>query len=185
MIARYEGNFAVVRTLLRAYYGLFLLALILCVGWGVSLVEAQPPGKYVTVKSAAIRPDKVTVGGKATLEVTLSVADTYHINANQPGDEMMIPTVLTVDALKKGSGVSIGKPVYPAPATIEVGYSPKPIKGHEGLMTISVPVTVTKAKPGTVQLTGKVKAQGCNATSCFPPTTLTFAAPLTIIGGKK
>ena len=124
-------------------------------------------------------------GGKTLLKVTVTINKGYHINANKPGDENMIPTELTFEK-PKSPGVTIGKIIFPAPKSVSMPGSPRPVKVYDGVSVFTVPVTLdTKMiQPGTVALKGKLRYQGCNATICLPPATAEIAASF-IVNGKK
>jgi hypothetical protein len=145
-----------------------------------------PTGKAVTVSSSIVKPDRIAAGGRATLLVSVAVAPGFHVNANKPDDENAIPTILELDAPPKGKGIAFGKPVYPDAKLITVGYSPTPIKAYDGTMTISVPVTTNAnaVRPGRKGISGRLRYQSCNATSCFPPATAPISASFTINGVK-
>ena len=134
---------------------------------------------------AQIVPDRLMPGGKTLLKVTVTVSKGFHINANKPGDESMIPTELTFEKLKS-PGVTIGKPIYPNAKTVSLSYSPKPLKVYEEVAVITVPITLdTKMiQPGTVALKGKLRYQGCNAKVCLPPATAEINASF-IVNGRK
>ena len=141
------------------------------------LALAEPAAEMVTA-TAAVAPAAVKPGGKVTLTLTVAIAPGYHINANKPDDENMIPTVFTAKAVP---GVTFGKPVYPTPTQVTESYSPKPLKVYQGKAIISIPVTIARtAKPGRLSVGGDVEVQACNDTSCFPPKTLTVSAPVTV-----
>lgn len=128
--------------------------------------------------SAVIAPVKVVPGGRAVLTVTVKVRPGFHINANRPDDENLIPTVFTPKPIK---GVTFGAPLYPTPASVTESYSSKPLKVYQGTAVIALPVTIAKTvKPGRLLVGGDLQLQGCNATSCFPPDTLAVSAPLTV-----
>jgi DsbC/DsbD-like thiol-disulfide interchange protein len=138
----------------------------------------------VATMTAAVRPAMVAPGGKATLTITLNVEPGFHINANDPGDENLIPLALTLNAPGKKAGVSLGKPVYPTPTTMPSPMGSGEARVHEGKVTITVPVTAAKTAKGKTTLTGKLRLQGCNETTCYPPKTFTVSVPL-VIGKAK
>ena len=55
-------------------------------------------------------------GGKATLTITVKIAEGFHIYSPQPGDEYAIPTTFTP---LKTPGVTYGKPVWPKATKFE------------------------------------------------------------------
>ena len=135
------------------------------------------PSKVATV-SAAAKPATVIRGGKGVLMVTLLVKLKYHVNANKPNDPAYIPTVFTPNPVP---GIVFGPAHYPAASLIKVSYSPKPLRVYRGRVTMTVPFTVTQAaQPGAKTLSGSVSFQGCDAKSCFPPTSAPVKAPVTI-----
>lgn len=155
--------------------------------WAVPLAHAQAGGAaaFGGVKSVVISPEQVKAGQKATILVTFSVNDGFHINANKPGDDTAIPTILSLNA-SKSSGIVLGRPLYPDAKMIPTSYSTKPIKGYDSTIIIRVPVTIqATAKPGSLKITGTLRAQGCNATTCFPPQSFPISVAVTVTGGKK
>jgi DsbC/DsbD-like thiol-disulfide interchange protein len=142
-----------------------------------SLATAAPaqapklPGFFAGAK-ASIAPATVKAGGKAILTITLTMAPGYHIYDPKPGEEFAIPSeVMPV----KAAGITYGKAIWPTPTVQEKA------RVHEGTITVTVPITLAKTvKPGTLKLGAAVKAQGCNATGCLPPETISLAAPLTV-----
>jgi DsbC/DsbD-like thiol-disulfide interchange protein len=129
------------------------------------------PGFFAGAK-ASIAPTSVKAGGKATLTLTITMAPGFHIYDPKPGEEFAIASeVLPIKAV----GVSYGKAIWPTPTIHEKA------RVHEGTITVTVPITLAKTvKPGTLKLGAAVKSQGCNATGCLPPDTITLSAPLTV-----
>ena len=129
--------------------------------------QAQVGASKVATAHASVRPSAIPRGGKGVLTVTLSVSAKYHINAHTPNDPAYIPTVFTPQPVP---GIVFGAVRYPTPRPMKLSYSPKPLLVYTGLVTVSVPFTVTSAaKPGMVPLSGTMSFQGCDAQSCFPP----------------
>lgn len=133
--------------------------------------RAAMPGFLSSVK-ASVAPGSVKAGGKTMLTVTIALAPGFHIYDPKPGEEFAIPSELV---LPKLAGVSYGKAVWPQPKLQEKA------RIHEGTVTVTVPVTLAKTvKPGTMKLGATLKAQGCNATGCLPPDSVTVSAALTV-----
>lgn len=141
-------------------------------------------GPEVATMTAAVQPGTVAPGGKAMLTITLNVEPGFHINANAPGDENLIPLAVTMNAPAKKAGVTLGKPLYPKPMTMPSPMGSGEAFVHEGKVTITVPVTVAKTAKGKTTLTGKLRLQGCNETTCYPPKTFAVSVPL-VIGKAK
>lgn len=140
--------------------------------------QAQFGASKVATAHASVRPAAIPRGGKGVMIVTLSVGAKYHVNANKPNDPAYIPTVFTPQPVP---GIQFGTARYPAPKLMKLSYSPKPLLVYTGLVTVSVPFTVTSAaKPGRVPLSGTVNFQGCDAQSCFPPVTAPVKAMISV-----
>jgi|GEM_PF-2008910 DsbC/DsbD-like thiol-disulfide interchange protein len=166
---------------------LIFLVLILVFGatdWATQAWAQIGQGATFATCTATLDPKTVTPGGKAIVIVTVNVEKGIHINANQPGDENLIPTVLQFTTPSKTSGVVLGKPIYPTPKAMPNIMGSGTMYVYEGKVQIKVPVTVSKSAKGSARLTGKLRTQGCNETTCFPPITFPLEVPVTIEGGK-
>ena len=142
------------------------------------LAHAQMPGSKVATVTASAKPAKVARGGSGTLTLTVAVAPGFHINANKPASEYLIPTAFQGTAT---AGVKFGAPRYPGAKSIDVSYEKKPLLVYDGKFVIQVPFTVAKtAKPGPTRLNGTLHYQACNDTSCYPPSSAAFKAPVVI-----
>ena len=135
---------------------------------------AQMPGttKVATVTASA-RPATVSRGGKGVLTITVAVAPRFHVNAHAPGDPDLIGTDF------HGAGAAFGAVRYPTAKTIIL--DKKPTRVYTGRSVITVPFTVPKtARPGRMTVGGSLTYQGCNATMCYPPTTVPVRAVVTV-----
>lgn len=133
---------------------------------------------YASV-SVKAQPSVVKAGAAAKILVRIKLKNSdFHINANKPNDDYLIPTTLTV---KPVPGVKIGGAVYPKPVTVKESYSDKPMLVYKGAPVISVPVVIGKAaKKGKLTITGELKFQGCDHSSCYPPQTETISATVVV-----
>ncbi|MCP5087311.1 MAG: DUF255 domain-containing protein [Rhodobacteraceae bacterium] len=95
--------------------------------------------------------------------VQLQVARGWHINANRPLEEYLVPTSLAV----KSPG-EIGDVTYPEPLIKDLGFSKKPLALLEGDVEIS-----TGIPPGG-PASAELEIQACSDEICLAPDTLTF-----------
>jgi len=145
---------------------------------GTQPAQAQFGGPKVATITSAVRQTVVARGGNGVLSVTLNVGTQYHINAHQPNDPSYIPTNFVG---QPSPGITYGAARYPAPRTVRVSYSTKPLLVYVGKVVISVPYKVSRsAKPGATALAGTVMYQGCNDKSCYPPASAPVRAVVTI-----
>lgn len=140
---------------------------------------AQAPGSVkIASVAAAAAPATVARGSKGTVVITVAVKAGYHINSHKPNDPDLIATTFTPTPTP---GVTFGPVRYPSAKSIKVSYEKQPMTVYEGKAKVIVPFTVSKsAKPGHILLHGDLGYQGCNSTSCYPPTSAPVKASLTI-----
>jgi len=114
--------------------------------------------------------DKISVapGKPATLRLRFKVADGYHINSNQPGSELLIPTKLQ---LNPPTDIGFGSITYPKGHDLTLAIAPdQPLNVYTGEFTITAKVSAARtASPGKYKVHGQLKYQACNDRSCFPP----------------
>jgi hypothetical protein len=128
--------------------------------------------KFITSQKVTVEPSTLRRGASGKLVITLAVEDTFHIYDPNPGDPFLTATKVTPI---KVPGVVFGKPIWPAAVTI------KGAKVHEGTVVVTIPFTVKpSAKPGKARFGAIFYAQGCNATTCYPPTNFTVTVPVSI-----
>jgi thioredoxin:protein disulfide reductase len=109
--------------------------------------------------------------GQATIEVT--IAPGWHVNANRPRDEFLIPTTLTVTP---PAGVRAGAVAYPAPVERRLKFGgDKPLLLYEGTVRFTAPLEGAPA-PGAEPLRAVVRYQACDDSRCLPPRTLELTA---------
>ncbi len=107
----------------------------------------------------------------ATLPLTViaTVAQGWHINAHQPNQPFLIPTVLT---LTLPAGVSAEAPTYPEPTAHRFAFA-----GHATLLVYegTVPIRTTLRLPAKLNRALEVEAvlryQACDDTTCLAPAT--------------
>jgi thiol:disulfide interchange protein DsbD len=129
-------------------------------------------------------PLELKAGEKATVKVALTIAPTWHVNANPPALDYMIPTEVK---LTGGPGLTIGHPVYPPAKHVKLSFEETALAVYDGEGTeISVPIEVAaNATGGARSLAGQLKFQSCNDQVCLAPATVPFKVALTITGGAS
>ncbi len=101
----------------------------------------------------------------------LKIADGWHINANPPGQDNLIPTTVTVAA---DAPVEIIDVAYPKGRTTRFAFSEQPLSIYEKSLTL--PLRLKQKPKGTrqknVPIILKLTYQPCNDTECLLPQTL-------------
>jgi DsbC/DsbD-like thiol-disulfide interchange protein len=147
----------------------YLALLPLLVLSGPAIQDEAPSASLKFAKATAAPGEKL----KATLTVTF--APGLHGYQNPPAEEFQIP--VTVKVVEKG--FSLVKATYPAGTDFTMEGEAKPAKVYEGMISIPIELKAS-AKAGTYNVNVRVDYQQCNASSCFPPGSVTAKAKLVV-----
>lgn len=159
------------------------LVLVLIALLGAATSHAQlgggvPDGRELLTVSAA--PVTIASGGRAEAVITIQVRDTWHINANPPSFDYMIPIEVSVTPV---GGITVGKPAYPAPREQKLSFEEKPIKVYDHEFQVRVPlIAVAGTSEGKVTLKGTIGFQACNDQLCLPPSSTPFELVVAVQG---
>ena len=118
----------------------------------------------------SVQPNEITVkpGAPASFTVTLHIVKPYHVNANKPGDEFLIPLSVSLTGC---DGLRI-VPEYPAGESYKSEFSTGTIYAHAGSVTFPVRVEQTGKLVGTPRLS--ITYQTCTDKECLEPKTETL-----------
>ncbi len=133
-----------------------------------------------TVKVLAVRPEKAAVMAGETVKVAfdLEITPKWHI---YPAVKPLFgkPTVFTFQGAEISGPIEEPKPALHEVKEIDLKYS-----SHEGKLTITVPVRpAAGARPGPLEVKGKIDYQICDPTQCREGTT-PFTFGLTLLEGQ-
>jgi len=113
---------------------------------------------------------EVNVQPGETLRMALKVdlgAPEWHVNANKPLDEFLIPTELT---LTPPAGIAVREIVYPEPKTITLEGTTDTLAVYGHQFTIGVLLaTESTLVPGNHGIEGALRYQACDNKQCLPP----------------
>lgn len=132
----------------------------------IQLGQARVPGKdHVFLLSDALN---LAAGKPQDVELRFRVEDGFHINSHHPSDELLIPTVLTLQA---PSGYKVLDESYPAGVSfrLPVGAG-ETLNVYQGEFRVMLRLVVPK---GESTLSGTLHYQACDNAACFPPRNLT------------
>jgi thiol:disulfide interchange protein DsbD len=142
---------------------------------------AAPPKAATLVKAAAV-PLTLAAGARAAIPVTLEIAAGWHINANPPSPDYLIPTTV---ALRGATGLTPGRTTYPAGDPVKLAFDENPLSVYSGQVTMRVVLAAAPtAANGAHTLAGSVRFQACNDEVCLAPTSVPFALEVTVTGGS-
>ena len=146
----------------------------------LSLLAAAAPiaghRELVTVQAPAA---VVMPGGGVEIRIALTVADGFHVQANPPSDELLIPVRFE---LPPADGIAPGRITYPPGKPFRLNGSESDLLVYDGSFEIVATLAAgPTAKPGEHLLRGKVGYQACDATSCRPPTSTPVALSVRVV----
>lgn len=139
---------------------------------GIQLGSAPAAHRgHVELVSDAVQ---VLAGEPQVVELRFRVDDGFHINSHTPDDQLLIPTVLRLDA---GSRVKVEDELYPKGSTFRLPLgSGETLDVYQGEFLVKVRLVAAK---GASTLTGALHYQACDNASCFPPRTLRVMVAVT------
>lgn len=146
------------------------------------LASTAVVGAQATRPRAVIEPAEADVtlapGAATDLVLHVSMPPDVHIQAHQPRDPLLIPTVLTIDA---PPGVRVESIAYPQPTEFTQTGRPEPLLVLGPRFDIRVRLSVAEdAGDGMRSVPVVLRYQACNETLCFPPARATTAWGLTL-----
>ena len=139
--------------------------------WPASTV-AQPKRISIALSSVA-EADAAHPGTthRVAIEARLEPQGSgLHVNSNEPLEEFLIPTVLTLDP---PPGVELGAVAWPTPILFESAGSEQPLAVFEEEFVIGAALTLAAdLPPGDYVVPGALRYQACDERMCYIPTTV-------------
>lgn len=160
-----------------------LLALVLAPAWATSAAAqaGTAPPRAATLVKAVAAPLTLAAGARTEALVTLEIAAGWHVNANPPSPDYLIPTTVT---LRGAAGLTPGRTTYPAGAPVKLAFDENPLSVYSGQVTARVALEAAKsATNGARTIAGSVRFQSCNDEVCLPPASVPFTLEVTVTGG--
>ena len=143
--------------------------------------NANEPPSINSVDVVKANPQEVTIaaGESGEAVVRLRITDGYHVNANPPTFSYLKATELE---LTPADGIAVEFITYPDPLTKSFSFSPeKPLAVYEGETTLKARLKADKTtKPGTHNLSAKLRVQACDDKVCYAPGAIDLVVPVNI-----
>ncbi|MEW6321360.1 MAG: thioredoxin family protein [Acidobacteriota bacterium] len=116
-----------------------------------------------------VQADAVAAGATTRLALQVTLPEGLHVQSDQPRDESLIPTVLTIEP---PAGVTVRHLIYPVPEDFEQEGAAEPLAvfPHEFVAGAEVELAAGLA-PGDLVIPGRLRYQACDDKVCFPPLT--------------
>lgn len=139
----------------------------------------EPPAiNSVDVVKANPQETRIAAGETGEAVVRLQITDGYHVNANPPSFSYLKATELE---LKPAEGIVVEFITYPEPLTKKFSFSEQPLKVYEGETTLKARLKADKTtKPGTHNLSAKLRVQACDDKVCYAPGAIDLVVPVNI-----
>lgn len=145
---------------------------------GVPSIGSPAVPSAATLVRAVAESLAVPPGGTGLLRVVARVEPGWHVNANPPSEEYLVPTEVEV-ALPVG--LTAGAPRYPAGRSLRFAFAEEPLLVYEGEFTVEVPVdAVPAAASGKLAAKGELRYQACNDQLCLAPASIEFPVVIAI-----
>ena len=119
--------------------------------------------------SASSLKEKITAGDTLFINVKVTLQKGWHINSNQPEEDFLIPTKLTV---KTDSTISTCQIIYPAAEKIQSDLTEKPLMVFNSGAVIKCSLIIPPAfKEKKLTVNFELEYQACNNKTCSAPET--------------
>jgi len=142
--------------------------------------NANEPPAINSVDVVKANPQEVTIAAGESSEavVKLQITSGYHVNANPPTFSYLKATQLEITP---ADGISVEFITYPDALTKKFSFSEKPLAVYEGETTLKARLKADKAsKPGTHNLSAKLRVQACDDKVCYAPGAIDLVVPVNI-----
>lgn len=147
-------------------------ALVAVLLWPALTAEAQPKRISIALSNVA-EADTAHPGSthRVAIEARLEPQGAgLHVNSNEPLEDFLIPTVLTLDP---PPGVELGAVAWPAPILLEQQGAEQPLAVFEEEFVIGAALTLEAGlPPGDYVVPGSLRYQACDERMCYIPTTV-------------
>ncbi len=146
-----------------------------------SLAQLGDAPRAEQLVHASSTPVSIAAGSGARTTVHITIEPGWHMNANPPALDYLIPTKLSV---APAFGVRGGAVKYPAGKSLKLSFEDQPLLVYDGAVDVELPLEAApKAVNGEHVLKGTVAFQACNDEVCLAPAKVPFEVKVTVTGG--
>jgi thioredoxin:protein disulfide reductase len=134
---------------------------------------------------AYLSHSSVPPGGRFWIGFRLKVADGYHVNSHQPGQDYLIPTTIVLEENAAFRPVRVS---YPEPHEYEAPFQQERLSVFTGDLLLGIELEAAAGlQPGTHPLALALRTQPCDDQQCYPPleARVRLAIPLTAEAGRE
>ncbi|MEW5975740.1 MAG: protein-disulfide reductase DsbD domain-containing protein [Acidobacteriota bacterium] len=126
---------------------------------------------------------QVAAGRSVEVKVSVAVAEGYHLQANPPSHDYLIPTQIK---LEPAPDVTIAKVAYPPGKAYRLEGTDDDLQTLDGKFTIVISLNVSdSAAAGRRILRGRLHYQACNEKTCFFPASVPVTLSINVVPARK
>lgn len=120
----------------------------------------------------------VHAGEGSVIHVNVIIKQGFHIQANNVGDDFIIPTTLEINPAKN---IIVGKQIFPLGKKFKLEGSESYLTVYNGAFEINIWINANaKIKKGVYLLKSKLHYQACDAHRCLFPRIIHFSIPVKV-----
>jgi thiol:disulfide interchange protein DsbD len=128
---------------------------------------------------AVAETDGVGAGGTVRVAISANLEEGWHVNANKPLEEFLIPTELT---FPEDPRFTLKQVTYPEHKLFTFAFSPEPLAVYEHNFTVYADLTIAADAPvGDLPIEASLRYQACNDKQCAPPKSVPVAIALRVL----
>ena len=159
----------------------------LLVAAGAAAPEAGAQPGRISMEIAVVAEADVAHAGathRVALDARLQPAGSgLHVNSNEPLEDFLIPTVLTVEP---PAGITVEGLAWPTPVMLEQQGADKPLAVYEEAFAIGVALAIEPdLAPGDYDVPASLRYQACDERMCYIPATERLAFQVRVAPGDQ
>jgi thiol:disulfide interchange protein DsbD len=160
---------------------LFLISMCL-VTLIFSMIFAQSDESVISARFISSVEEYIP-GDSYSLAIEVTIQQPFHINAQKPSEEFLIPTTLKIDVPE---GVAVGKMIFPKALVKKFEFSEKPLAVYEETFHIYTTLSISSDIQQTdLMLEGTLGYQACDHHTCMAPSEFNFNQKYSIAGSDQ
>ena len=139
--------------------------------------------RAVTDATLIASTDSAHAGATFRAALTIRLKHGYHVNAHEPLEDYLIPTVLTFEL---PDGIRVQEIVYPESVLVVAGGLTDPLAVYEEEFVIGAILAVDEGVPvGEHTIKGTMRYQACDEKACYRPTKVAVPFTFTVVPGDQ
>lgn len=149
-------------------FGIVLLLLI-SLSWAAL---AQNSDDVISVRLISSK-NKLQPGKIQAIALEVSIKEPYHINSDQPTEDFLVPTIVTLTSAK---GIQLAAVEFPPAVIKALSFSTTPLAIYEEKVILLSSITIPDSfSDKELTISGSIEYQACDDIACLAPQSLDFS----------